>query len=159
MAEIVLTIAIVLIPFLLVLFMHTNAAILFFILTAAATLQNYLDKDVANFTSTLLPGKNIQTLALVLFVFPFFVGAIAFRNTVSNKKLALHLLLALFVGACLIFIGPQFLPASVVKTIQSSDPYKLLSPYSSLVIAATFLLSIVSLWFSHPKEFHPKHGH
>jgi len=160
MQSFLLTIFVIIIPFLLVLFLRTNAAILFFVLTGAATLQTYLDKDVSSFAGSILPGSNVQTISLGLFVFPFIVAAIAFRGTVSKKMLVFHLLLSLCVGLSLVFIVPQFLPPGVVDTIHDSGPYKSLQPYTSIVIAASFLASVAVLWFSHPKsKSHKKHGH
>lgn len=160
MLQLILTLAIVLIPFILVFFLRTNAAILFFVLCGASTLQTYLDKDVSSFANSLLPGKNVQMIALALFVLPFIVAAIAFRKSISAAQLPFHLFLALLVGGCLIFIGPQFLPGSVVSTIRSSDPYQVLQPFSSLVIASAFLMSTVFLWLSHPKDHQgKKHAH
>ncbi len=161
MLQLIVTFTVVLTPFLLVVFLRTNAAILFFVLCGASTLQTYLDKDVSGFVGQLLPGKNVQLVALALFILPFIVAAIAFRHSVSKSKLPLHLFLALLVGGSLVFVGPQFLPVSVVKTIQTSEPYSVLQPYSSIVIAAAFLMSTVFLWLSHPKEHHEgkKRGH
>lgn len=150
----------VLLPLLLVLFLRTNAAILFFVLTGAATLQTYLDKDVASFAGSLFGGTNTRAVSLVLLVFPFIVAAIAFRRTVGTKMLLPHLLLSLGVGMCLVFIVPQFMPDSVVTTIRTSDAYDVLQPFTSLVIASSFLASVIILWLSHPKhEHHKKHGH
>ena len=160
MQSILLTLFVILIPFLLVLLLRTNAAILFFVLTGAATLQTYLDKDVTSFAGSLLPGKNVQTISLGLFVIPFIVAAIAFRGTVTKKSMFFHLLLSLSVGLSLVFIVPQFLPQGVVDTIHSSVPYSVLQPYASIVIAGSFLASVAVLWFSHPKQgSHKKHGH
>ena len=90
----------VLIPFLLVFLLRTNAAILFFVLTGAATLQTYLDKDVASFTGALFGGTNTRAVSLTLLAIPFVVAALAFRMTVATKMLLPHLLLALGVGLC-----------------------------------------------------------
>ena len=155
-----LTLFVVLTPFLLVLFLHTNAALLFFVLTGAATLQTYLDKDVASFAGSLLPGQNTQAISLGLFIIPFAVAAVAFRGTVSKKMLFFHLLLSLSVGLSLVFIVPQFLPGGVVATIRASEPYSVLQPFTSIVIAGSFLASVAVLWFSHPKhEAHKKRSH
>ena len=162
MLQLAITLAVILLPFLLVLILRTNAAILFFVLCGASTLQTYLDKDVNSFATSLLPGKNVQILTLSLFILPFVVAAIAFRQSVSKSQLVFHLILALLVGGCLVFVGPQFLPASVVSTIRLSDPYTVLQPYSSLIIAAAFLMSTVFLWLTHPHRQHgehKKHGH
>ncbi len=160
MRELILTLIFILLPFILVILLRTNAAILFFVITGASTLQTYLDKDVTSFASSFLPGKNVQTISMVLFIVPFFVAAIAFRRTVSKNMLILHLLLALTVGISLVFISPQFLPAAVVTTIRASKLFTLFEPYTSIVIAASFLASVVVLWFSHPKhESAKKRGH
>ena len=160
MQDRILTLIVVLLPFLLVLLLRTNAAILFFVITGASTLQTYLDKDVTSFAGSLLPGRNVQTVSLVLFVVPFFVAAFAFRQTVSKKMMFLHLLLSVAVGMSLVFIGPQFLPAAVVTTIRTSKLFTVFEPYTSIVIAASFLASVVILWFSHPKhESGKKHSH
>ena len=156
MVQIVLTVLIILIPFLLVLFLRTNAAILFFVLCGASTLQAYLDKDVSGFMTALLPGKNTEVVSLVLFVLPFLVAAFAFRQSVMKSQLLFHLVLALLVGCSLVFVGPQFMPDSVVETIRESSPYEALQPFSSLVIASAFLMSTVFLWLAHPHAHHDK---
>ena len=161
MLQLALTLAVVLIPFLLVLFLRTNAAILFFVLCGASTLQTYLDKDVSSFASSLMPGKNAQIVTIALFVLPFIVAAIAFRHTVTKSHLLMHLVLGLLVGGSLVFVGPQFLSPGVAGTIHASEPYHVLQPYSSIVIASAFLMSVVFLWISHPKHHDGKkhHGH
>ncbi len=160
MLQLALTILVLLIPLLLVLFLRTNSAILFFVLCGASTLQTYLDKDVSGFVSSILPGQNVQIFALFLFIMPFIVAAIAFRKSVSGSQLPFHIFLALLVGGCLVFIGPQFLPTSVMDTIKESEPYQVLQPYTSLVIALAFLMSTVFLWLTHPHRHHggKKHG-
>jgi len=156
-----LAFAVILLPFILVLFLRTNAAILFFVLCGASTLQTYFDKDITSFAGSLIPGKNVQVLTVALFVLPFIVAAIAFRHSVTKGQLPVHLILGLFVGGSLVFIGPQFLSPGIAGTIHASEPYRVLEPFSSLVIASGFLLSTVFLWLSHPKssEHHKKHGH
>ena len=142
-----------------VLLLRTNAAILFFVLCAAAALQTYLDKDVSSFAGSMMPGKNIQIITMALLILPFFVSAFAFRHTVT-KGFIFHLVLGLLVGGCLVFIGPQFLSHSTAATIYNSEAFRVLNPYSSLVIATSFLMSTLFLWRSHPKEHSGrKHGH
>jgi len=142
----------------LVLFLRTNAAILFFVLCGAATLETYLDKDVSSFAGSMLPGKNVQILTVALLVLPFIVAALAFRHSVT-KGFFLHLFLGLLVGGCLVFVGPQFLSGTTANSIYASEPYRILNPYSSLVIATAFLMSTVFLWRSHPKAHDGrKHG-
>jgi hypothetical protein len=161
MQGIILAILFLLIPFFLVLFLRTNAAILFFVLAGASTLQTYLDKDVASFAGSLFgSGDDTRAVSLVLLALPFAVAAVAFRNSISRSAIFLQLLLSLGVGLCLIFIVPQFLPQSIVNTIYESSAYTTLKPYTSLVIAGTFLASIIMLWVSRPHhEHHKKHGH
>ncbi len=161
MLPLIITLAVVLVPFLLVFFLRTNAAILFFVLCGASTLQTYLDKDVSSFAAALLPGRNTQVVAIALFVLPFIVAAIAFRKSLSGAQLIFHLILALLVGGSLVFIGPQFLPQGVVGTIHHSDLYRVLQPFTSLVIASAFLMSTVFLWLTHPRHQKGKkhHGH
>lgn len=147
-------------PLLLVLFLRTNAAILFFVLTGAVTLQSYLDKDVASFAGSIFGGTNTKAVSLVLLVAPFLVAAIAFRHTVPKKMLFFHLLLSIGVGMSLVYIVPQFLPPGTLATIVQSDAFTSLNPYTSLVIAGSFLASVLLLWSSHPRrDHHKKHGH
>lgn len=160
MQQLIIAAIILLLPLIMVVLLRTNAAILFFVLTGAATLQSYLDRDVASFAGALLPGKSTQGVSLGLFIFPFFVAAFAFRHTVSKSMLFFHIVLAVLVGAAFVFISPQFLPASVVATIRSSGPYHQAEPYTSLIIAAAFLASVAMIWLSHPKTTHDKRrGH
>ena len=147
-------------PLLLVLFLRTNAAVLFFVLTGSVTLQNYLDKDVASFAGSIFGGTNTRAVSLVLLVVPFLVAAIAFRSTVPKRMLFFHLLLSLGVGMSLVYIVPQFLPPTALATIVQSNAFTSLDPYTSLVIAGSFLASVLLLWLSHPKhDHHKKHGH
>lgn len=149
-----------LIPLLLVIFLRTNAALLFFVITAASTLQTYLDKDVTGFASAIIPGRDSHVVPIVLLVVPFAAAAFAFRRTVTPKMLPIHLLLALLVGLSAAFMSSQFLPQSVAISIKTSQYYGYVQPYSSVVIAGAFLLSVVLLWLSHPKHLPAhKHGH
>lgn len=149
----------VLVPFLFVLFLRTNAAILFFVLCGASTLQTYLDKDVASFAGSIFGGNNTSMVSLAILIIPFIVAAIAFRHTVSKGILILHLVLSLGVGLSLVYIVPQFLPPTILNTIQTSTAFDTLQPYTSIVIATSFLISVILLWLSHPKqEHHKKHS-
>ncbi len=151
---------VLLIPVLLVIFLRTNAAILFFVITAASTLQVYLDKDVSGFASSIIPGKSSHIVPIVLLAIPFTAAAIAFRRTVSPRMLPVHILLGLLTGASAAFISVQFLPSSIVDGMQDNPYFGYIKPYSSFVIAAAFLLSVLVLWLSHPKhESAHKHGH
>jgi len=147
-------------PLLLVLFLRTNAAILFFVLCGASTLQTYLDKDVVSFAGSLFGGSNTRAVSLLLLIVPFIVAAITFRRTVTKGMLFFHLLLSLGVGLSFVFIVPQFLPPTALSAIQESDSFVVLAPYTSIVIALSFLSSVILLWMSHPKhDHHKKHGH
>ena len=150
----------VLTPLFLVIFLRTNAAILFFVLSGAVTLQSYLDKDVASFAGSIFGGTNTRAVSLLILIVPFIVAAIAFRNTVTKRMLFFHGVLSLGVGASLVYIIPQFLPPTTLNTIEASDAFAAAQPYTSLIIAGSFLSSVILLWLSHPKhDQHKKHGH
>lgn len=147
------------IPLLLVLFLRTNAALMFFVLAGSITLQNYLDKDVESFTSSLLNARNSSLVALLLIIIPFLVAAIAFRNTVPKKALFIHLILAIGVGGTLLIVLPAYISLGVAGAVRYSVIGTNVLPYTSVILAATFLASVVVLWFSHPREHHSKRGH
>ena len=149
------------IPLLLVIFLRTNAALMFFVLAGAVTMQNYLDKDVQSFASSLLNAKNSSLVALLLIVLPFLVAAIAFRHTVAKKSLLIHILLSLGVGGALLVVLPAYISTDVVRAVEQSVIGEAVLPYASLILSATFLASVVVLWFSHPRHnaHHSKHSH
>ena len=91
MQGLLLSLFILLVPLLLVILLRTNAAILFFVVCGASTLQNYLDKDVSGFANALVPGKNTHVVPLLLLVLPFMVAAFAFRRTIAPKMLFFHI--------------------------------------------------------------------
>jgi len=153
----IITAILLAIPLLLVIFLRTNAALMFFVLAGAITLQNYLDKDVTSFTSSLLSAKNSSLVTLLLIVIPFLVAAFAFRSTVPKKALFLHILLSLGVGGALIIVLPAYISPGVYGAVQYGVFGTALLPYTSVILAATFLASVVVLWFSHPRHEH--HGH
>ncbi len=156
----ILALIFILSPLLLVFFLRTNAAVLFFVLTGAVTLQSYLDKDVASFAGSIFGGTNTRAVSLVLLIVPFVVAALAFRKTVPKKMMFFHILLSFGVGMSLVYIVPQFLPPSALSTIVQSKAFVSLEPYTTLVIAGSFLASVILLWLSHPKhDHHKKHGH
>ncbi len=147
------------IPILLVLILRTNAALMFFVLAGSITLQNYLDKDVASFTSTLLNAKNSSLVALLLIVIPFLVAAFAFRHTVAKNALFLHLLLAVGVGGTLLIVLPSYISLGVAGAVAQGVVGTNILPFTSVILSATFLASVVVLWFSHPRSgHHKKHG-
>jgi hypothetical protein len=152
-----------LLPVLLVVFLRTNAAILFFVLAGATTLQTYLDKDVASFAGSLFGGSSTQMVSFVLLVVPFIVAALAFRHTIAKRMLVFHVLLALVIGVCLVTIVPQFLPESLKSSVLTSAVYAQTQPFTSVAIAASFMASVVAIWINRPKHQehggHKKHGH
>lgn len=150
--------ALLIIPLLLVLFLRTNAALMFFVLAGAITLQNYLDKDVESFTSSLLNARNSSLVALLLIVIPFLVAAFAFRHTVPKKALFIHILLAIGVGGALLIVLPAYISPGVAGAVQYGAIGEAVLPYTSVILAASFLASVVVLWFSHPREHHGHHG-
>jgi len=147
------------IPIILVILLRTNAALMFFVLSGAITLQNYLDKDVESFTSSLLNAKNSSIVALLIIVIPFLVAAYAFRNTVPKKGIFFHLLIAVGVGGTLLIILPTYITSGVEGAVRYSVIGDAALPYTSIILAATFLASVVMLWFSHPREHHGKKSH
>ena len=110
MQGLLLSLFILLVPLLLVIMLHTNAAVLFFVVCGASTLQSYLDKDVSGFAAALIPGRNTHVVPLLLFALPFTVAAITFRRTVAPKMLFFHIVLSVLVGLSAAFISTQFLP-------------------------------------------------
>lgn len=156
----ILTLLLITLPVLFVTLLRTNAAVMFFVLTGAVTLQSYLDQNVASFAGSVFGSGGTKNVSLVIVLIPVIVSAIAFRSTVPKKMIVPHLLLAAGVGMSIAFLLPQFLPDSLAVNTRSSNVYRSLQPYTSVVIAGSFLASVIVLWLSHPKhEHHKKHGH
>ena len=155
-----LTILLLILPILGVVLLRTNAAMMFFVLTGSVTLQSYLDQNVASFASSLFGAGSTNSVSLVIIFLPLLVAVAAFRSTVAKKMLIPHVLLAVGVGMSIAFLVPQFFSESLANSVRSSAIYDALQPYTSIVIAGSFLASVVILWLNHPKhEHHKKHGH
>lgn len=153
-----------LLPLLLVVLLRTSAAMLFLVFAGSALLQHNLDKDVAGFANSLLGGStsNTQLLSLLLLLVPFFVTAIAFKDSTTKAGTFGHGLLAIGVGMSLLFVITPYLPASAFASVNGSPLYIGLQSFTSLAIASALLGSVLALWFGrkkHEHAKHKKHGH
>jgi multisubunit Na+/H+ antiporter MnhG subunit len=151
-------------PLLLVVLLRTSAAMLFLVFAGSALLQHNLDKDVAGFANSLLGGStsNTQLLSLLLLLVPFFVTAVAFKDSVTKAGTVGHGLLSIGVGLCVLFVVTPYLPANSFAAVNGSPLYIAVLPFTSLAIATALLGSVLVLWFGrkkHEHNKHKKHGH
>lgn len=151
----IFSVVLLLVPVLLVYFLRTNAAVLFFVFAAAVLLQTNIDKNVESFASAIIGNKNGTLIPLLLIAVPFIVAAVLFSRTVLNKLLVVHLFLSLLIGLSLIVVLPSYVPSSLASSSMSSILYITLQPYTSLLLASALVISLLVTWQGRTKE----HGH
>jgi hypothetical protein len=145
------------VPVLLVVVLRTSAAILFFCVASAVLLQRFVDQDAAKAANALLPNTGVDYLALAVLVVPTAIAAFVFRKTVKTHMLFLHILVAVLSGLTLSLVASSFLPSSWLEAFERSDVWREILNYQTIVVGSGFLLSVICLAFTKPRDKRHKH--
>jgi hypothetical protein len=160
MQQVIIIGLVVLLPVALTFLLRTNAAMLFFVISAASLLRIYVDEDVTAVAGSLIPGNGQSLVTSGMLVAPVLIVLFAFKKTVKARHLPLHMLIALATGGALLFVLPSFLSESTAASLKDFGLWQDLQPFAATIIGAGFLLSVLAVWLSTPKHGHAgKHRH
>lgn len=144
------------IPVIIIVLLRANAAIIFLSLCAGALLVRFIGEDAGLVGSAI--GNNSEALhqyfQIGLLLLPVILSTIFLRKSMRGPKGILNILPAVGVGLVGVLLAVPLLPANLQSSIISTQGWHLLQQSQGLVVAASVLISLVALWFSH----HAPHG-
>lgn len=139
-------------PVLLVALLRTSAAILYFCVASAVLLERFIDQDAASVANALLPKTDFDYRALVVLLLPIIITTYVFRKSVKTHLLPLHLVVAVAAGLTLSLVASTFFPTSLVAAYERSEIWHEIADYQTVIVGSGFLLSIVCLSLSKPRD-------
>lgn len=147
------------IPLVLVAFLRTNGAMLFFSVAVSVLLQQFLDADAAQVVNGLLPKIGIDYMSLIVFLLPLVFVAVLYSGSVKKSLIVLHLLLAVLAGLSALLVADRFLPSAWVVSYNGSNVAKIIRDYQTIIIATGLLLGIFIMHPGRNRDHHKKHEH
>lgn len=146
------------IPVLLLLWLRTNAAIVFLSLCAGSVLVKFVGDDASLVGAAL--GNNNQIVSqyaqLALLLIPVVLTALILRKSVTGPKGILNVLPAIGVGLVGVLLVVPLLPGGVQSSITATNGWKVLEHNRSIVVGASVFVSLLALWVSHRRGHHDK---
>lgn len=134
---------IILVPVALVYLFKSNAGLMFFAACAGLVLLSTLDTAVVATAGAVVPGEGEAYVRLAVVLASLVFAAVFFASKVQGAKLIVHSIVALFVGVMLWLLLPEVTGVSWLVSGVSSDLWLDINQFSTLVIAATFAMSVL----------------
>lgn len=149
MPSIVLALAVGL-PVALILLLRSEAAIVFFSLCAGTVLLEFVGENAVLAADALIPGGNPEIATkLVLLLVPFALSIFLLRKSVPSSKLFYNLLPAVGAGLSSVLLVEPLLPFGAQKALTDGPFWTAIFSSRDLIIGATMLVSLLSLWLMH----------
>jgi len=161
-AQIIL-IALLVIPVLLLLFLRVNASIVFMSLCLGAVLVQFVGPDAATISSSFAArgsgAPSSQSMVnLVLQLLPVVLTTLFMIHSVYGKaRNMFNLFPAIGVSALLTLLTVPLLNYGLTSQITHSALWNELENAQTLIISATTLLTLLSLWMQRPKRHFDEH--
>lgn len=146
---------------LLLLFMKTNAGVVFFSVCAGSVLATQLGSEASLISFTVIKDGDISKSVayIILIAVPALLSAIFLRGSVSSGKVIFNVVPSIAVGALLTLLIIPLLPPGLSGQILQSDLWKQLQQFQPLILVGGVISSIVLLWFTHQKSKKDKKKH
>ena len=157
--ELSISMLLIALPLLLVLFLKTNAGMMFFATCSGLVLLSSVDPTVVVTAGAVVPGEGEEYVRLAVVALSVIFGAVAFRRTVGGLELLLHGCIAILLGVMLWLLLPDAVGVSWLTQGVTNDLWRQLFNYRTLIIAAIFALSVIALLFGKPINSHKKSDH
>lgn len=159
MASVIL-IGLLTVPFILLMFLRINASIVFLSVCLGYVLMSFVGSDARDFMAGAFPNLSASgdTIKLGLLVLPVVLTMIFMIKTVRGSRLLLNILPAIGVGCLLSVLAIPLLPPDTVATVSGLSLWHELTSLQDIVVGASALVCLFSLWLQRPKSKSEEHG-
>jgi uncharacterized membrane protein len=150
MQNLALLIAIAL-PAVIVIVLRSDAAVVFLSLCAGSLLVHYAGNDAGLVGSAIGNNSAVtgQYFQLGLLLVPTALSAVMLKKSMRGGKVVLNVLPAIAVGLVGVLLAVPLLPNGISDAITKTSGWSMLHGNQELVVAASVLVSLVSLWVAH----------
>lgn len=147
------------VPVALIILMRTNAAMVFLSLCAGELLVRFAGNEAGLVGSAVGNNSDVvnQYFQVALLLLPAVLTCILMRKSVNGPKGILNILPALAVGVVGVLLAVPLLPDAPQKAITSLSGWSMLYDNREIIVIASVLVSLGSLWMSHPRTGHKSH--
>ncbi len=158
MAPVVILGIIAVVPLLLILFLRSNAAVVFFSLCAGSVLVTFVGGDASDAVNRSISGANSGNFAkIALLLLPALLSLWFLRKSVSPSKLLINTIAAVGAGLSAVVLLVPLLPGGVRYNIEQSQIWRQTNNYQGALLGATTVIAIVSLWLTNRHKDDGKH--
>ena len=148
-----LSMLITLVPMALVVLLKTNAGLLFFAATAGIVLLSTLDSSVIATAGSVLPGVGEAYVRLAVVIATLALTAVFFAEKVhGTTSLVLHSVISVLIGVMLWLLLPEATGVTWLVDGIDNEYWQDINRYSTLIIAVTFGLSVLTVLPPHNKR-------
>lgn len=147
-------------PVALLLFLRTNAAVVFLALCAGSILPSYVGEDANLIVSSFFPGSSAgayQVISIVLILLPAVLTALFLRNSLSGVGSILNIPTTIAVGLFIPLLVVPYLSDGLRVAIEATEVWELLEQFQAVIVGGGILFSLVLLWAAF-KKGHSKKG-
>jgi hypothetical protein len=147
------------VPVVLLILLRTNASVVFLSLCAGALLVQFVGNDAGLVGSAI--GNNSDTMnqyfQVALLLLPAVLSAIILTKSMRGPKGVLNIIPAVAVGLVGVLLAVPLLPYTPRHAISSVSLWSLLDNNKQLVVVGSVVVSLVILWFAHPRSHKKRH--
>ncbi len=145
-------------PLTLLVFLNTNAGIMFLASCAGLVLLESLDPTVVTTAGAIVPGEGEAFVRLAVVLLSLVFAAVMFRNSISKAQLPVHTLIVLLLGAILTILLPSATGVTWLLDTSKESLWQNVNDYRTLLIASGFALSLLAILLAKPAK-HGKEKH
>ena len=146
------------VPLLLILFLRSNAAVVFFSLCAGFVLVTFVGGDASNAITRSVSQPNSGSYAkIALLLLPALLSLWFLRKSVSPTKLIINTIAAVGASLATVLLLVPLLPGGVRYNLEQSQVWQQTNNYHGALLGATTAVAIVSLWLTNRHKDEGKH--
>lgn len=164
MMQLVILLAIVLVPILLIATLRANGAIAFMSLCVGSVLATYTTSDVAATVSTIATTSartsfaTTQWVRLGLLLVPFVLAVLFTRASVHGSKQLMNLLPAIASGALFALLAIPLLSTSLQHELEAQAFWHQLDSLQTAIVLGGAAFSLLFILMSHRTRSEGRHG-
>lgn len=135
--------AIILVPLVLLFLFNSNAGVMFFAACAGLVLLGSLDTAVVATAGAVVPGEGEAYVRLSVVLVSIILSSLMFKNKIHGSSLVPHGVIAFLVGVMLWLLLPSVTGVSWLVDSIDNKYWQDVNNFSTLIIAIAFSLSIL----------------
>ncbi len=149
------------VPVVLILFLKTNTAVVFFSLCAGSVLVNYGAVSVLTFADSFSanPSAGLDGVIRVgLLLLPAVFSTLLLRKSFPTSKIVLFAPPAVAVGLTGLLLAVPVLPGGIQHNVMQSNVWDQVNKFRDIIILGSFAVSLLALWAGKAKIHKGKHS-